>query len=203
MSDHQVFAAFFDWANAPAERAGLRDRRRRLLAHARGNVLEVGGGTGANVAIYRDVDAVTVLEPDAAMRRRFLDKLSSASVPVEVHEAGIEDAPFDDGSFDTVVSTFTLCSVPDQAVALGSIRRLLTSGGLFLFLEHVIGLGLRAAVQRGVAPAWRVLAGGCHPDRDTVGAVRAAGFTITDLDRFVQPRTAPITATCVQGLARS
>ena len=88
-------------------------RRKRLLRGARGAVLEIGGGTGANLPHYVDVDWVTVVEPDPFMRKRLLPKSRVARVPVEVSAAGAEVLPFPDGSFDTVVSTLVLCTVPD------------------------------------------------------------------------------------------
>ena len=88
-------------------------RRARLLKGARGAVLEIGGGTGANLPHYHDVDRVTVAEPDPFMRKRLLPKLGAARVPVEVSAAGAEALPFRDGSFDTVVSTLVLCTIPD------------------------------------------------------------------------------------------
>src|SRR5438105_1544554 len=135
MANHRLLAAVYDRFMAPVERAGLTDRRRSLLARARGRVLEVGGGTGVNLPLYRDVVSVTVLEPDAHMRRRLLDRVVQATVPVEVHEAGIDDAPFADGSFDTVVTSLVLCSVPDLDGALARIRRWLAPDGRLLFLE--------------------------------------------------------------------
>ena len=114
---HPIFAALYDPIGASMERRWMGGRRRRLLAGARGAVLEIGGGTGANLAHYRDVDRVTIAEPDPFMRSRIGPKLEDARVPVEVSAAGAEALPFPDGSFDTVVSTLVLCTVPDQEAA--------------------------------------------------------------------------------------
>lgn len=179
----------------------MADRRRRLLAEASGRVLEVGGGTGANLSHYRAVDSVTVLEPSAAMRRRLLNRLGEAPVAVEVHEAGIESAPFPDASFDTVVSTLTLCSVPDLDAGLAQIKRVLAPGGHLLFLEHVTSPGWRNRVQRACDPLWGKFAGGCHLDRDIPALLRAAGFAVTDCERFVMPFSNPLIHAGVQGQA--
>jgi ubiquinone/menaquinone biosynthesis C-methylase UbiE len=189
---------------APAERAGLADRRRRLLAAASGRVLEVGGGTGANLAHYpAGLDQVAVLEPDGAMRERLLQKVAAVTTPVEVHDAGIEEGTFPDASFDTVVSTLTLCSVPDLQRALASMRRLLKPGGRLLFIEHVRAPGLKGVAQRASAPVWTRMAAGCHPDRDILAAMRAQGFTVTDCDRFrIRMLVNPLVNTAVQGQAR-
>src|SRR5215217_9337085 len=130
---HPIFAALYDPMAASAERRWMGERRARLLAGARGAVLEVGGGTGANLTYYRDVDRVTVVEPDPHMRKKLFPKAVTASVPVEVSAAGAEALPFPNASFDTVVSTLVLCTVPDQALALGEIGRVLRPGGLLLF----------------------------------------------------------------------
>jgi SAM-dependent methyltransferase len=203
-SDHPVFAAVYDRLMEPAERAGLAARRRRLLAGASGHVLELGGGTGANLPHYPEaVEQLVVLEPDGAMRERLLAKVPTASVPVEVHEVGIEDASFGDGSFDTVVSAATLCTVADLGVALVAVHRLLAPGGRLLFLEHVRAPGLQGVAQRVSAPVWIRLAAGCHPDRDTVAAMRANGFVVTELDRFrIRLAANPLINWAVQGVAR-
>jgi SAM-dependent methyltransferase len=154
-----------------------------LVAEAHGRVLEVDGGTGRNIPLYRDVESVTVLEPDAAMRRRVLDRIAAAAVAVEVHETGLEESGLASASFDTVVSSLALCAVPDQAVALAEMRRLLRPEGRLLFLEHVRAPGWQGHVQRATSPAWVRLGGGCHPDRETLDAIRAAGFAITDCER--------------------
>jgi SAM-dependent methyltransferase len=203
-TDHALFAAVYDRMMGPAERAGLAARRRRLLAGASGRVLEVGGGTGANLAHYPgSVTQLVVLEPDAAMRDRLLAKVPGASVPVEVHEVGIEDAPFADGSFDTIVSTATFCTVADLDAALAAVRRLLTPDGRLLFLEHVRAPGLQGVAQRVTAPLWTRVAAGCHPDRDTVAAMRTSGFVVTELDRFrIRLAVNPLINWAVQGAAR-
>lgn len=201
MADHVLFAAAYDWVMAPLEWARLAERRQRLLAQARGRVLEVGGGTGANLPLYSNVESVVVLEPDGAMARRMLPRLASAAVPVEVHEAGIDDHGLAGSAFDTVVSTLTFCSVPDLSRALAQVSHLLVPGGRLLFLEHVLGVGTRARIQRVAAPAWARLAAGCRPDRDIVGAVRDAGMSVTDLDRFSMMPANPVLGPAVAGIA--
>ncbi len=184
---HPVFAALYDGLGAAAERGWMGRRRSRLLAGASGTVLEIGGGTGANLPHYRDVARVVVAEPDPHMRLRLRRKLGRARVPVEVSEAGAEALPFADGSFDAVVSTLVLCSVGDQGDALAEVRRVLRPGGRLLFIEHVRGEDSIARVQDRVLPVWRRLFAGCHPNRDTLGSIRAAGFEVGTLERFVPP----------------
>jgi SAM-dependent methyltransferase len=204
MGDHRLFAAVYDRATAAAERAGLAERRRRLLGDARGRTLEIGGGTGANLRHYTaGVDDLVVLEPDGAMRERLLTKLGEAAVPVEVHEAGIDDAPFPAASFDTVVSTLTLCTVPDLDRAVAAISRLLRSEGRLLFLEHVRATGVQGWAQQLTAPLWTRVAAGCHPDRDVLGALRRAGFVVSACDHFTIPRMVnPLIGSAVQGAAQ-
>ena len=184
---HPVFAALYDLMGASMERKWMGGRRRRLLAGARGAVLEIGGGTGANLAHYRNVDRVIVAEPDPFMRKRLDQKLADARVPVEVSAAGAETLPFPDGSFDTVVSTLVLCTVPDQEVALDEVRRVLRPGGRLLFIEHVRAAGSTARWQDRVEPLWGRLLGGCHPNRDTVAAIEEAGFEIETFESFHPP----------------
>ena len=184
---HPIFAALYDGLGAAAERGWMGRRRSRLLAGAAGSVLEIGGGTGANLPHYRDAGRVVVSEPDPFMRGRLRRKLVRARVPVEVSESGAEDLPFRDGSFDAVVSTLVLCSVPTQEKALAEVRRVLRPGGRLLFIEHVRGEGSVARVQDRVLPLWSRLFAGCHPNRDTLGSIQAAGFEVGKLDRFVPP----------------
>src|ERR671916_719743 len=184
---HPIFAALYDPVGASAERRWMGGRRRRLLTGARGAVLEIGGGTGANLVHYRDVDRVTIAEPDPFMRSRIGPKLQDSRVPVEVSSAGAEALPFPDGSFDTVVSTLVLCTVPDQEAVLEEIRRVLRPGGRLLFIEHVRAAGSAASWQDRLEPLWRRLLGGCHPNRDTVAAIEEAGFEIETFESFYPP----------------
>jgi SAM-dependent methyltransferase len=182
---HPFYAALYDPVMGLLDRAGFAARRRRLLADATGEVVEVGGGTGRNIAHYRDVNRVVMLEPDEAMRRRLLAKVPSAPVPVEVHETGIDDSILPEGFADTVVASLVLCTVPDPATALERIRRLLDpDGGKLLFLEHVHSPGWRGRLQQAITPVYRRTVGaGCHLDRPTLDSIRAAGFVITDCHR--------------------
>jgi ubiquinone/menaquinone biosynthesis C-methylase UbiE len=198
---HPVFAALYDPIGASMERRWMGARRRRLLAGARGAVLEIGGGTGANLVHYRDVDRVTIAEPDPFMRSRIGPKLQDSRVPVEVSSAGAEALPFPDGSFDTVVSTLVLCTVPDQEAVLEEIRRVLRSGGRLLFIEHVRAAGSMARWQDRLEPLWRRLLGGCHPNRDTVAAIEEAGFEIETFESFYPPDPLSSLTPHIQGSA--
>jgi ubiquinone/menaquinone biosynthesis C-methylase UbiE len=186
-SGHRVFAALYDRMNGAMERGWMGERRSRLLADARGEVLEIGGGTGANLPHYRNAGRVTVTEPDPFMREKLRPKLGTARVPVEICDAGAESLPFPDGGFDVVVSTLVLCTVPDQRAALAEVRRVLRPGGRLLFIEHVRAGGRAARWQDRVEPLWRRLLAGCHPNRDTVSAVRGAGFELESLEGFEPP----------------
>jgi SAM-dependent methyltransferase len=183
----RVFAALYDRLLAPTERSWLGEQRRRLLAGASGEVLEIGGGTGVNLAHYGDVERLVVTEPEEPMRRRLEQRARSWARPVLVQDAPAEHLPFADSSFDTVVSTLVLCTVRDPSAALAEIGRVLRPGGRLLFIEHVRGEGRRGRVQQRITPLWRVLAGGCHPDRDTVAAIRRQGLEVSELTTL-QPR---------------
>ena len=184
---HPIFAALYDPIGASMERRWMGGRRRRLLARASGAVLEIGGGTGANLSHYQHVDRVVVAEPDPFMRRRLTRKLEDARVPIEVSTAGAEELPFPDRSFDTVVSTLVLCTVPDQDSALDEVRRVLRPGGRLLFIEHVRAAGSTARWQDRLEPLWRRLLGGCHPNRATAAAIENAGFEIDTFESFHPP----------------
>src|SRR5688500_4186662 len=123
---------------AGTEDAGLRERRHDLLANASGRVLEIGAGTGLNLAHYPEsVEEIVFTEPEDPMARRLRGKLAAAGRRNEVIAAPAENLPFADDSFDTVVGTLVLCTVHDPERALSEIGRVLRPGGQFLFLEHV------------------------------------------------------------------
>src|SRR5438045_2861428 len=122
----RLFAACYDRVSKGSEEAGLREERRQLLAAAEGATLEIGAGTGLNLAHYpAAVTRLVLAEPDEHMRRRLARRMAEARPSAEIVEAGVERLPFPDASFDTVVVTFVLCSVPEQKAALAEVARVL------------------------------------------------------------------------------
>ncbi|MHB1506161.1 MAG: class I SAM-dependent methyltransferase [Sulfobacillus sp.] len=151
--------------------------RKDLLAQARGDVLEVGCGTGRNLPFYVRATTLTLTEPDPEMARRTRRRLSMVSVPVQLVEAPAEALPFADCRFECVVSTLVLCTVKDPVAALAEIRRVLVPGGRLLILEHVQAHpGIWRVAQNLLAPAWKSLAAGCHLSRPSLALIETAGF---------------------------
>lgn len=158
------------------ERLGMARRRRQLLADARGAVLEIGAGTGLNLPHYpADVDQLVLAEPGERMGRRIDLERAPAGVATRLEPAPAESLPFADESFDTVVSTFVLCTVSDPRRALAEVSRVLRPEGRLLFLEHVRAEpGWRQALQRRFAGAWGAFADGCRCDRPTQETIEAS-----------------------------
>ena len=159
----------------------MRRRRRALLAEAHGRVLEIGAGTGLNVALYpTDVEDLVVAEPEPGMRRKLARRVGKLGRPVRILDAPAERLPLADSSVDTVVSTLVLCTVDDPERALREIARVLRPGGELLFIEHVRAQSrVLAACQDAFVRPWRGFAGGCVCNRPTLDLMRAAGFTVT------------------------
>jgi SAM-dependent methyltransferase len=174
--------------SARGERRGAADHRRRLLEALTGRVVEIGAGNGLNFAHYpAAVTELIAIEPEPTLRAAAQEAAAGASVPVTVREGTADALPLEDGELDAAVASLVLCSVPDQGRALAEIHRVLKPGGELRFYEHVIGQRQpkRAILQlldRG--GVWPKVGGGCHPARDTRGAIEAGGFTIEDCDRF-------------------
>ena len=172
------YAATYDRVAAPLERSMLGAARSRVLASASGRVLEIGAGTGANLAWYpAGVDHVDLCEPDPNMRRRLERRLAAGrwAFSWAVHDASAE-GPFPAAGYDTAVSTLVLCSVPDPAAATAAVRSALAERGRFLYLEHVHAGGLAGRLQSRLAPLWARLAAGCRLDRPATAALRRAGL---------------------------
>jgi ubiquinone/menaquinone biosynthesis C-methylase UbiE len=203
---HRIFAGLYDLMLRGTERAGLRDMRAELLAGARGRTLELGAGTGLNLDHYTDsVTELVLTEPDPFMARRLRQRLQReppAPARVEVVEAPAERLPFEDGSFDSVVSTLVLCSVESPAAASGEIVRVLKPEGRLFYLEHVRSddSGLARWQDRLERP-WGWLGAGCHPNRDTVAQLEAAGLHSDSFERDRMPKAPPIVRPIVRGNA--
>jgi ubiquinone/menaquinone biosynthesis C-methylase UbiE len=177
------FAATYDRQLRKVEQAGLRQQRAALLAQARGDVLEIGGGTGLNLPHYGErIGSLTITDPERPMLKRLERRAQGLSPLTKVLCAPAEDLPFADDSFDTVVSSLVLCTVADQPRALREIRRVLRPGGSLLFLEHVRSdepkIARRQDRMNGLS---RMVMHGCNCNRPTLSQIEAAGFEIPDV----------------------
>ena len=198
----KFFAASYDFQIRKAERAGLTEMRRSLLAQVSGRVLEVGGGTGANLAHYSPaVISLTVTEPDVSMIKR-LERRARAEAPATtVLRAPAEDLPFEDRTFDVVVSTLVLCGVDDQPRALREIRRVLNPQGRLLFLEHVRSSDAKVAKAQDRLNWLNRLVVCCECNRPTLDTIIDAGFEITLIEHTSLPKAPPFVRPTIVGTA--
>ncbi|WP_028063726.1 class I SAM-dependent methyltransferase [Solirubrobacter soli] len=200
----RLFATAYDPVLTLGELAGLRRRRRELLAAAHGRVVELGAGTGLNLPHYPDaVTELLLVEPDDAMRRWLARRLRRTGPPAEIVGAAAEQLPFADASVDTVVATLVLCTVDDPRSSLREIARVLRPGGRLLFLEHVLASTPRLARwQRRLHDPWRRFACGCRCDRPTVELMRTCGFELEELAEATWRAMPPIVRPLAIGHAR-
>ncbi len=198
---HRWFAAVYDRIASRGEARVFKHIRPRIMGEAQGRVLEIGVGTGASLSYYPAEAQVVGTEPDPHMFRRAEKRLAELGVTnIELRQASAEELPFDDASFDHVVSSLVLCTVSDQPAALAQARRLLKPEGTFRFIEHVRNDESRfwGTLQDLITPVWRWCGAGCHPNRRTQQAIEDAGFRIEWLE---QVRLAPGTP-AIYGVAR-
>ncbi|HVO53145.1 MAG TPA: class I SAM-dependent methyltransferase [Solirubrobacterales bacterium] len=175
VAESRLTATLYNPSLWAAEKLGMASRRRRLLAGARGAVLEIGAGTGLNLRHYpTGLERLVLLEPGELMADRIDLSRAPSGVPTRIERAPAEQLPFADESFDTVVSTLVLCTVSNPARAVAEVARVLKPGGRLLFCEHVgADRGWRRAMQRRSARAWAAFADGCRCDRPTLATIEA------------------------------
>jgi ubiquinone/menaquinone biosynthesis C-methylase UbiE len=201
-----LIAKIYDPFMRTAEQAALGRWRAELLQGLSGTVLEVGAGTGANIAHYPpEVTRVVLTEPSVHMRQQLALRLTrtDARVAYSLVAADTESLPFDSDAFDAVVCTLVLCSVREPGESLREMRRVLRPRGRLVFLEHVAAAGepSRLRWQRWLEPIWRRMADNCHLTRDTSTAIRLAGFEFEQLTREHMPQAPPFVAATIRGIA--
>lgn len=180
-------------------------QRAKIVPKAEGRVLELGIGMGMNLGFYdaARVSEVMGVDPSPELRAIAEAATRDPALKVRVEDGTAEALPFDDRSFDSVVCTFTLCSVCTPPQALAEARRVLKPGGRFLYCEH--GLAPDAGVakwQRRIEPVWKRIAGGCHLTRPVTSAIQAAGFRVEKVDTMYLPRTPRFAGWNEWGVAR-
>ncbi|WP_191250033.1 class I SAM-dependent methyltransferase [Kordiimonas sediminis] len=168
----------------------IRYQRKKVVPHASGKVLEIGMGTGLNMPYYTkdSVERIFGLEPNLKSRELAEAPIRDAGIPVDMIGLDGQDIPLDDNSVDTVVLTYTLCTIPDAERAMREMRRVLKPGGRLLFSEH--GKAPDEAVRKWqdrINPVWKALAGGCNLNRDIPSLIIAGGFSMEKLDQQYIP----------------
>ena len=200
----RTFAVVYDPFLWFGERAGVRALRKELLGKARGCTVDIGSGTGLNLPHYPDdLDELVLAEPDPAMRSRLEKRLHDSGRQARLIDAPAERLPFPDGSVDTVVSTFVLCTVDAPELALQEIVRVLQPDGQLVFIEHVRSDSpTLASWQNRLAEPWRRFARGCRCNRSTAQLIATSGLTLADIDERSWRAMPPIVRPLIAGRAR-
>ena len=198
----RFFALTYDRQMAGTEKAGLRAFREALLAGAKGHVIEIGGGTGANLPCYGPaVESLTITEPELPMLRRLERTVREYRPATKVLRAPAEDLPFDDHTFDVAVSTLVLCGADDQPRALRELRRVLRPGGQLLFFEHVRSDDPGTARLQDRVNWLNRLVVCCDCNRPTLRSIQDAGFTITQIEHTTLPKAPKFVRPAIMGSA--
>jgi ubiquinone/menaquinone biosynthesis C-methylase UbiE len=200
----RIFAAMYDTVMKGTEEATFGAHRSALLSGVSGRVIEIGGGTGANLAHYGSgVEELVITEPEEPMARRLEAKLSEyPALPARVVRAPAEALPVEDGRYDFVVSTLVLCTVEDPARALAEIRRVLKPGGRLVFLEHVRSDDPKLARwQDRFQPLQYRIGHGCHCNRATLSNIEGSGFEVAELEHDTVKKAPPIIRPLIVGVA--
>jgi ubiquinone/menaquinone biosynthesis C-methylase UbiE len=174
----------------------VRRQRRKVVPLAQGQVLEIGIGTGLNLEYYDKtrIEKIVGLDPGLEMHHLAQKRVAKSGMTVELVGLSAEEIPFDASTFDTVVVTYTLCTIPDPVAALKEMRRVLKAGGRLIFCEH--GLAPDPAVRRWqdrLTPLWSKIAGGCQLNRDIPALLQTAGFRCQYMETMYLPGPRPLT----------
>ena len=171
--------------------------RAHFIPRASGTVLEIGAGSGLNMPFYGpEVERFYAVDPSVELWAMAKPRLVNVRFPVEFLPVSAEQIPLPDGSVDTVVSTWTLCSIPDPDRALRELKRVLRPSGVFIFVEHGRSPDRRVeAWQNWLNPMWTRVAGGCNLNRSVDQLIERAGFRITELERGYNGQPRPFTFT--------
>jgi len=197
-----LFAMTYDRQIRKTEEAGLRAMRQRLLAGAKGQVIEIGAGTGANLPCYGpEVESLTVTEPLTPMMRKLERRVRDGSSSAKVLRAPAEDLPFDNDTFDVAVSTLVLCGVDDQPRAVRELRRVLRPGGTLLFIEHVRAADPALARLQDRLNWLNRIVVCCNLNRPTLDTIRQAGFTVTSVEHTALPKAPKFVGPAIMGVA--
>lgn len=170
--------------------------RAQIVPQAEGRVLEIGIGSGLNLSFYdpTKVSVIVGVDPSAAMQKLAQQRAAEISIPVEMIALELGQIQATDASFDSIVCTFTLCTIPDAGAALQEMRRVLKPGGKLLFSEHGLAPDLPVVRwQHRLTPLWKPFSGGCHLNRDIPALIRAGGFSIGQLDNSYLKGPRPMT----------
>jgi len=183
MSVFDGLSSVYDLGMAPLEWLLFRRLRRKIFPSLRGDVLEMGVGTGVNLPLYGPQTRLTGCDASREMltwaaRRR-------TSTPARLVQADVQHLPFPDGNLDVVTASFLFCSVADPARGLAEVRRVLRSGGRLVLLEHTRGNGLAGRLTDLLHPAWKAWSRECHLNRETAQAVAQAGFELQRVEQHV------------------
>lgn len=178
-----LFPKIYDMAMKPLEATRFKKVRTELIRNARGNVLEIGSGTGINFSYYQQAKRVTAIEPNPKMSSRAIRRGRNAHVPITLYEAHAETLPFSDNSFDTIISTLVFCTIPDPLLALKEIQRVSKPDATILFFEHVkMKQPNLAKAQDLLNPLWEKVCDGCQINRDTLSMIFDSGICVEEIE---------------------